>query len=195
VDARRFQSVNWRTVLPFGIVSTPSPIFTGAWLGIAHPSISSGLGFPRIHLVFQPKLLSEAALYYRALQRGNLRKEEHTCPTLPASFPTILSAHALKDRSLFLWDQDDEKQEPSCCVYSCISSTYHLHTEAPYREVFCVSSQPPLSCIRHDQHRCAYLAYTDEYTMCAPQPTALPLSYRGIYFCNTEAVAEYSGIT
>jgi len=47
-------------VLPYGIVSTPSPtLVVGAWLGIVLDRRS--IGFPRIHLVFQLALRREAA--------------------------------------------------------------------------------------------------------------------------------------
>ena len=60
-DARRFAfDCSQATPLRDSLYTFPSTML-GAWLGIAHPSIFSGLGFPRIHLVFQPKLLSEAA--------------------------------------------------------------------------------------------------------------------------------------
>lgn len=88
----------------------------------------------------------------------------------------------LKGRSLSSLGQDDEMKGLVCFSYIRTERICHPYTQGPSRESSFVEPQRPSSSTLHDQHRFGYLAYTFEYTTThVPQPTALPLSYRGMY--------------
>lgn len=107
--------IDLSTLLPCGIVSEPSPTDVGAWLLITIAIRSTALGFQShfafsfmgsaityvrrrrtIHLIFQPMLPSEAALYRRESLDDSLHKEEHTCELLFSHDPMNASAHPPK---------------------------------------------------------------------------------------------------